>query len=34
MRNKDFGGWLKTYAISFIFGTALIITCLMCGQMY
>lgn len=32
MRNKDFGSWLKRYAIGFICGTALIITCSMCGQ--
>ena len=34
MRNKDFGNWLKIYAIGFIFGMTLIIVCLMCGQMY
>ena len=34
MRNKDFGGWLKSYAVCFIYGAALIIICLMCAQMY
>ena len=32
MRNKSFSSWLKRYAIGFIFGMALIIVCLMCGQ--
>lgn len=32
MRDKSFGSWLKRYAIGFIFGMALIIVCLMCGQ--
>lgn len=34
MRNKDFGNWLKRYAVGFIFGVTLIVVCLMCTQMY
>ena len=32
MWDKSFGNWLKTYAISFVFGAVLIIACFMCGQ--
>lgn len=34
MQNKSFDSWLKRYAIGFILGTALIIVCLVCEQMY